>query len=908
MPSPTYQEIPLTFEKGLVLETEESVLGEGMAAALYNWTPEHTGGLRARNRWRAISETGFTDTTFNCRGWGSIGVSSAPAVVQSTSNNDNTTTKPMTLLGVGAGSVVIVVLFGAETADALATGLTGFTEQLNAGSAIRIFTKTSSGGTESVTPAFTGTSTTRYAFMLEVVNISPTLDASGTDSGANSTFTATVVPTTDSSFIILGRGRCTGVASGTNSRPSMDTVLVESNESSGSTPYSLGYLYSGTSGSRDYTWTNTDPSTGMQVAAAAFKATNRSSRSFYVVMANAVTDAKLAGVLSGTSYIASETVTAVDATTVGTTSASPVTSGDVLFCVVGNRKGTTPDTPTVTGTNAYSGTWTQVTTVLTGGGSRRLTVFRSTAQSTTAGVVTAAFGGATQLTMAIHVIEMSATEVDATTPTVQAVTGSGTGTSMTATLAAFSDSVNVPAIFVLTAATAANALAPTLDLVEVREGGVAGSSEGMQIGSYVGYDSDNLTPTVTGAASLEWAAIAVEIDSLRSGVGYRIWQIPKDELDAGTWTELDSIADMTDTSALVSFAQGAGQLLWTASTMTYPRKITLSSGLAANITSISAGRVVCYHKNRFFMTGTTADPARVRFSDLADGATWGVNSYFDLNADDGEAAEDMVSVEGLLLVAKTNQTFLISGSGIESFFVNSLSGGSSATGRSLAKTPYGTILSGTYEMWSVQGGGIDPLSRPLGNGYTISGYVSSAYASDKAYVLDSGTGTIYAQDLITGAFALENVTHATDTPHVMFSVGRTLLYGTDNSTTYLGGYRSLADTRVGDATATTTEYDASTPLTFLLGPQVKYTPRHLFLQVRRQGASPANLTVTVETPAGTHNWTVSPTSTVTRQRLDIGYASGQPWIQVHFSQSCTPGQNPCDIERIILGVDVERIR
>jgi len=58
----------------------------------------------------------------------------------------------------------------------------------------------------------------------------------------------------------------------------------------------------------------------------------------------------------------------------------------------------------------------------------------------------------------------------------------------------------------------------------------------------------------------------------------------------------------------------------------------------------------------------------------------------------------------------------------------------------------------------------------------------------------------------------------------------------DNSTTYLGGYRSLADTRVGDATATTTEYDASTPLTFLLGPQVKYTPRHLFLQVRRQGA------------------------------------------------------------------------
>jgi len=128
------------------------------------------------------------------------------------------------------------------------------------------------------------------------------------------------------------------------------------------------------------------------------------------------------------------------------------------------------------------------------------------------------------------------------------------------------------------------------------------------------------------------------------------------------------------------------------------------------------------------------------FSDLADGATWGVNSYFDLNADDGEAAEDMVSVEGLLLVAKTNQTFLISGSGIESFF-RQLVVWRVVGYRPLSREdPYGTILSGTYEMWSVQGGGIDPLSRPLGNGYTISGYVSSAYASDKAYVLDSGTG------------------------------------------------------------------------------------------------------------------------------------------------------------------------
>ena len=904
MPSPTYQEIPITFEKGLVLEAEESVLGEGMASALTNWTPEHTGGLRARNRWKAISETGLTDTTYNVRGFGSIGVSTAPVVIQTDYDNSNTTTKALSLSGVAAGAVIVLVARGST--NTCTTTPSGYTLRVSLGSdTFVVFTKVSSGGTENATISFTGVASTNdYGFMLEVHNIEPDIDTSHAPASGGTSTTVTLTTTTDLSFMILSRWSGS-VLSGANTRPTM-TTLVESNENAtGTNPHSFGYVNSSTLGANNYTWTNADTGT-ITCYGVAFAAANRSSRSFYVVMANAITDAPLTVALPATFLV--DVISASDTSSYATGSIAPTAISNVVFAVVVNRKATTPDTPTLSGTNAFSGTWTQITTKLTDGGTRRITAFWSIAQSATAGVVTAAFGGATQLGCHIALFDMSDTDIDTTAPIVQSATGSGTGTAVTTTaLAAFAKATNIPAIFVVTAATAAGTMtANNADLTEVQEDAQA---EGLAYGAFVGYSSANLTPDVTLSGSVEWAAISVELKTNYAATGYRIWQIAKDELGSGTWEEIDTVNDVTDTAALVSFAQGAGSLVYTSDQMSSPREIVLSTGVVSNITDMSgdAGRSVVYHKNRFFMTGSLVHPARVWFSDLADPNTWGANSYFDLNADDGQTAEDMTSVEGLLLVAKTGATYLVSGSGVESFFVNALSGGTAATGRSLAKTPYGTILGGTNELWSVQGGGIDPLSRPLGNGYLISGYVTTAYASDKAYILDSGTSTIYVQDLTTGSFSLESVTH-TDTPHVLFAVGRTLLYGCDNATTYLGGYRTLADTRVGDEPATTTAYAASTPLTFLSGPQYKYTPRHLFLQVRRQGASPANLTVTVTTPGGSHAWTVSPTATVTRERLDIGFAAGAAWLQIDFAQTCRPGQNPDDIERVVLGVDVERIR
>ena len=66
-----YKEIPLTFEKGLVTEIEESILDTGQASELTNWEATPQGGLRARNAWEEITTDGLT-APYNVRGFGRL--------------------------------------------------------------------------------------------------------------------------------------------------------------------------------------------------------------------------------------------------------------------------------------------------------------------------------------------------------------------------------------------------------------------------------------------------------------------------------------------------------------------------------------------------------------------------------------------------------------------------------------------------------------------------------------------------------------------------------------------------------------------------------------------------------------------------------------------------------------------
>jgi len=116
----------------------------------------------------------------------------------------------------------------------------------------------------------------------------------------------------------------------------------------------------------------------------------------------------------------------------------------VLACVGSDMGASSPNVPTCTGAGR---TWTQVQTRLSGGTTRRLTVFRSTGTSPASGALTFDFGGQSQSNGASwSIVEASDVDTSGTNGSngiVQnATNGVDTTTSLTVTLGAFSNTSN----------------------------------------------------------------------------------------------------------------------------------------------------------------------------------------------------------------------------------------------------------------------------------------------------------------------------------------------------------------------------------------------------------------------------------------------------------------------------------
>jgi hypothetical protein len=368
------------------------------------------------------------------------------------------------------------------------------------------------------------------------------------------------------------------------------------------------------------------------------------------------------------------------------------------------------------------------------------------------------------------------------------------------------------------------------------------------------------------------------------------------------------VTDATSTDAWVTFAQGVGKLVWSTSTLTQPRVIDLAGPSASNVADLAskAGRAVCFHKDRMFVGGSGANPSRLYFSGIGTPTTFTTaNDYLDIGGDDGEAIQDLVSVEGLLMVAKTNRVYLISGSGVESFFVNELAGGSAAPGRPAVRTPYGTILAGSDDIWVIQGGGVDPMSRPLGAGYQITGYATCAYGQDSVLINDSASGTTYRVNLVTGAWAEERVLGG-ETPYGVFSLNGRHYYGTNNSYNEVGGTRRLSTARTYDALTGGMVQTASTGRLALFGPSVEYTPKYLYFQARNHDTDhPNELRITVTTNVGEMVFTKTITDEVQRERIPLGPHKGVEWVQVTFDSASSAIAGAVDVERVMIGVDIE---
>lgn len=101
--------IPISFEKGLLEFTEDSMTPEGFATKMENWTPEPQGNLRARNGW-SIGSTTSAPATRKGRGIGrfaSITSYQTPTQVQKVSSTNTAPTWPAATT---AGNQLIAIM------------------------------------------------------------------------------------------------------------------------------------------------------------------------------------------------------------------------------------------------------------------------------------------------------------------------------------------------------------------------------------------------------------------------------------------------------------------------------------------------------------------------------------------------------------------------------------------------------------------------------------------------------------------------------------------------------------------------------------------------------------------------------------------------------------------------------
>lgn len=955
----SYKEIPLTFEKGLVTEIEESILDTGQASELTNWEATPQGGLRARNAWEEITRDGLT-APYNVRGFGAIatgtavaGAVSAPVVVQSSvwpdGDADPVSTKTITLTGVNIGNVLVAIV--TDNSDETPTVTGGWTERaVSTGDEehVKFYTHTADASTEAftytITQARIRSVTVHEVKYLDSEDPGTKWASDSVTSGGGGSGTLTVNATdTDGGFGLVGYLYDGGTVDTSDSGTSGWAAASQTNANTriGVTFEDLDQL-DGTvkNNALDFniTYTSpswTPPSSGV-IVMIGLVGSDGSGGADVVTMSvsgNGLTwhDCLDGGELSyadpGTTYASAVYAWADCSEVVGTTGAITVNvtgSGVANFPSMGcsfvkavGADTTDPIVQVDVDTNIAPTTGTEFPSFSTlQDGSGVLSVAWQNHDDT---------GPAGDNTAPVPTIGVGdfSTEYDALDLD-QSLANDHTIYARFA----YCESSNSPDINTGTWTPNSDNYNTGFAYWEIRGQGNAAKTykstltgAGTAVEGYTYVANKELTgkmvvwgytpPSVSADTVDFYIVVAVAID----GTTYKVYRIPREEITTGTWEQIDVVTDAISTSELVSFAQGAGHLLWTSSSMGAPRLIELATLSNFNLTDMLAlaGRTAVYHKDRMFIAGSSQNPSRVYFSDIGDPNDFTTTTDFlDIGGDDGEAIQDLLSVEGLLLIPKTNRAYLVSGSGVESFFVNELPGGTAATGRSAVRTPFGTILAGTDDIWVVQGGGVDPMSRPLGDGYRITNTASTAYAQDMCLVADSGTNTVWRVNLVTGAWSYESVTGDDAAYFLGWSLNGRLYYGTNESDTQVGGTRQLLSSRNVDATTGDTHFTASTGRLALDGPAFHYTPRYLYLQTRSQDITLYNelrITITTNLNLDTpFEQTIPVTEATQRDRITMARFKGAEWIKIGFECDSSETAAAIDVEKIVLGVDQESPR
>ena len=163
-------------------------------------------------------------------------------------------------------------------------------------------------------------------------------------------------------------------------------------------------------------------------------------------------------------------------TTLAGNSIIPV-SGDLYIAIVCNTHASV-GTPTLTGTNGFSVTWTNIVSKADAGSAQRITAFRGVASSGVAGVLTADFGGVSQTAASIILLHCQTIDKTTNQGVIQSQSSTGTVSSApTVTMSAYAAIFNLALFISLSSATTSwtNSTAGWIPFDAIQGPGTAGA-------------------------------------------------------------------------------------------------------------------------------------------------------------------------------------------------------------------------------------------------------------------------------------------------------------------------------------------------------------------------------------------------------------------------------------------------
>ena len=396
-----------------------------------------------------------------------------------------------------------------------------------------------------------------------------------------------------------------------------------------------------------------------------------------------------------------------------------------------------------------------------------------------------------------------------------------------------------------------------------------------------------------------------------TGTAHSLYTIDPDNLDAGTWSSIESVT--ADSDVLVACVPAGQRLVYTAKGWTSGRSYDLLT--AAAVPQMPPGRCLAWHKQRLWTGGVPDIPTRLFYSETANYAAWPGVNYIEVGEDDGEPIEDCAPYQGGLVIGKENGVWFLVGNNISTFDLTELSGGGAAPGRSICGTPYGVFVAGRAAVYLWTGGGLEIASRPIESTYGLVGsFVTTSYHDQVLYITDEGGTTMWCFDVPTGVWWTETVNGTGENPIVLYSDGGRLLMQPNGASTgsFVNFRTQPSTTRAKDFDDLSETFLAETSELWPVGPDTRITPLHLHLRVRQRGGDSTHTGMTITPiydgmsyPALTLEPSdVSPSTW--RERFDVGYAEGISSVKFRFEQTVPDGEASLfDIEEARLELNIE---